>query len=122
MWPGSVHRVIGWVLVAYGGVLFIAGIVCLGSALTPLPHPRTDSELRTGGVFRLIRHPIYGGGILLVTGFCLTLASILPMFLALSILVFFDRKAVIEERRLCERYPTYPEYARRTRKFFPWVY
>ncbi|MDP1788730.1 MAG: NnrU family protein, partial [Rhodoglobus sp.] len=61
----------GTALVA--GVLVLAGLVLvvlagtgLGRALTASPVPRENAELVTGGVYAVIRHPIYTG--LLVAG------------------------------------------------------
>jgi protein-S-isoprenylcysteine O-methyltransferase Ste14 len=35
---------------------------------------------------------------------------------------FLDRKAAREERWLEEKFPDYPEYRRRVRKFIPFLY
>ena len=37
-------------------------------------------------------------------------------------MIFFDRKATREEIWLRDRYPTYGDYAKRTRKLIPWLY
>ena len=46
-----------------GAVLVVLGIGELqrGQAMTPLPRPRDDGRLVESGVYRLVRHPIYGG-------------------------------------------------------------
>jgi protein-S-isoprenylcysteine O-methyltransferase Ste14 len=99
-----------------------AGARSLGSNLTPFPHPRDDVSLQTVGVFHLVRHPIYGGLILLIAGYCLALPSMPEIAFAVCTVIFFDRKAAREERWLRERFPAYGEYSTRTKRFVPWVY
>ena len=45
-----------------------AGRDALGAALTPLPYPEPDGGLVTDGVYARVRHPIYGGVILVAIG------------------------------------------------------
>ena len=65
---------IGGVAIVVGSVLLLAGGFGLGRALTPFPAPRGDADLQTGGVYGLVRHPMYGGGILVGFGW----SAILP--------------------------------------------
>jgi methanethiol S-methyltransferase len=73
---GMVYRVDGWTawiftVVQIIGVLMIAQSV---RAIDPLElagirNPKmTDEELQTGGVYRLVRHPLYFGWVLIVFG------------------------------------------------------
>lgn len=87
-----------------------------------MPHPRDNSELRTNGVYRFVRHPIYGGLILCAAGYAMLFPSALEIALVLCAILFFDRKATREEGWLRDRYSTYEEYAKDTRKLFPWLY
>ena len=122
LWPGPIHEVVGAIFLLAGLVLFASGGLALGANLTPLPHPRDRSELCTRGIYRLVRHPIYGGVILMSAGYCLLLPSMLEVLFAPVVFLFFDRKSVIEERRLRERYPGYETYSRSVRKLLPWLY
>ncbi len=65
--------------------LFLAGVVSLGSSLTPFPKPSERSTLRGRGAYRLVRHPIYGGLLLVALGWSLIsspLALVTTAFLA----------------------------------------
>ena len=67
-WPEPVRtgsRVAGLVLGICGLVLGIGGSLALGHGLTPLPRPRHHAVFVERGIYRLVRHPIYGGVILL---------------------------------------------------------
>ena len=110
-------------MVLAGVALLVAGAVGLGNALTPFPVPRNSAELQTGGVYRLVRHPMYGGGILIALGWSAFFAT--PVGLALTVALggFAELKARHEESLLSQMHPDYVAYRRRTRhKFIPFVW
>jgi protein-S-isoprenylcysteine O-methyltransferase Ste14 len=113
---------LGLALAGCGMLLVLAGLVALGRALTPFPHPREGAQLVTRGVYRFVRHPVYTG--LLVGAFGWALAWLSGAGVAYSALlaVFFDRKARREERWLRSRLPEYAAYERRVRRFIPRIY
>jgi len=80
-WPGSVESFFGvlGLLIAVAGVLLVLlGVLALGSSFTPLPRPRARTSLRQGGIFGLVRHPVYGGVILIGLGWSLAEAPAWP--------------------------------------------
>ena len=91
----------------------------LGRSLTPLPTPTRTATLRTGGLYRFVRHPLYSGLLALVFGGAVASASGVKLVLAAALLVLLNRKAAWEEDMLRRRYPDHDDYARRTPKFFP---
>jgi protein-S-isoprenylcysteine O-methyltransferase Ste14 len=111
-------------LVAGLGVgVVVAGAAALGSALTPYPRPREGAGLRELGLYSLVRHPIYGGVVLVAAGWSLFWRSPLGGVLTLVLLLFFTLKARREEAWLEQRYPEYAAYRRRTpRRFIPYVW
>ena len=121
-WP-----VPGW-LAATGSALVVAGTAVLvvaalnlGRSLTPLPTPAPWATLRTGGLYRFVRHPIYTGLVALVFGGAVTSGSAVRLVLALVLLGLLNRKASWEEDMLRRRYPGYDDYAGRTPRFVPRV-
>ena len=112
---------LGIALLLSGALLGVRGVVDLGRALTPLPFPRDDAELVETGVYALVRHPIYGGLILMAFGWAIVRASVFAIILAGVLAAFFHLKSRREERWLETRYPAYPAYRARTRRFVPWV-
>jgi len=124
-WPSAVSlaaRGLGLLLGLAGFALAAAGLVGLGRNLSPLPHPKEDAVLVEGGVFGLVRHPIYGGLIIGALAWGLLTNSLLALALAVVLLLFFEVKSRREERQLLARFPGYAGYRRRVRKFFPFVY
>ncbi len=109
--------------VALIGLIFLAaGAIALGSNLSILPSPREGARLARHGVYRWVRHPIYGGVILLTVGWAVYRGGLLHVVLAVGIALFFAAKASREERYLQDRFPDYAGYRRRTWRFMPWVY
>jgi protein-S-isoprenylcysteine O-methyltransferase Ste14 len=124
-WPGSVESffgILGLLIGAAGGLLVVLGVLSLGRSFTPLPRPRTRTHLRQAGIYRLVRHPVYGGALLIGLGWSLAEA---PLGLAPTALlvVLLDLKSRREEAWLIERFPEYAVYRARTqRRFLPWLY
>lgn len=124
-WPSAVESflmVLGLVVAVAGIVLLALGALALGSSFTALPRPHQTAQLRQGGIYRLVRHPVYGGVLLLAFGWSLAAAPLALVPTAL-LAVLFDLKARREEAWLVERYPEYAGYRSRTpRRFVPFVY
>ena len=114
-WVGTATRglqLIGW-------AVLIAGMVNLGRSLTALPTPAARSELRTGGLYRVVRHPIYSGLMALTLGSAIRSGSLVVAAAALALAGWLTIKARWEERRLVDRHPGYAAYAARTPRFVP---
>ena len=102
-----------------GLVVLAIGLVNLGRSATPLPTPVSNGELRSNGLYRYVRHPIYSGVIALAIGSAIPSGSIGIAAAALALVVWFAIKARWEEHRLSARYPGYSAYAARTPRFIP---
>lgn len=116
------YLVAGAGLLILGGLLFSAALISLGPNLTPLPHPRADAVLIQTGPYRLVRHPVYAGGILVAFGWALLVQSGLTIGYAAVLLVFLDVKSRREEQWLNEKFSGYADYQRRVRKLVPFLY
>lgn len=112
-------QVAGLVLRILGLVAIAAGAVNLGRSLRVHPEPSPDAVLKTGGLYRYVRHPIYSGVLLLGAGIALTSGSLIAAGAAVLLFVDFSIKARLEERFLRERFEDYAAYALRTPRFFP---
>ena len=124
-WPATAEPflvVAGIAIGIAGWMLFVAGVVGLGSSLTPFPKPSERSTLRMSGVYRLVRHPIYGGSMLVALGWSL-LSSPLALFATAFLALLFELKSRHEESMLVVRFPEYEAYRRRVRwRFVPGVH
>jgi protein-S-isoprenylcysteine O-methyltransferase Ste14 len=119
-WPaGLILAIIGVVVTALGGLAMLWGGRTLGRSLTPFPSPRGTHLER--GPYRFVRHPMYGGGIVLAVGVALT-SSPVALAPALALVPYFLVKARYEERLLAAADPSYGEYLGRVRRrFLPWL-
>ena len=124
-WPASMtaaSMAVGGALFALGCVVSSIAVFHLGSNLTPLPHPKDDATLVLTGLYRLVRHPIYFGVILMAFGWALFVQGWLTLAYAVVLAVFFDIKTRREEVWLARRFPQYAEYRTRVRKLIPFIY
>ena len=125
LWSGPVRAVgaiAGAALIASGVGLVGAGILGLRRQLTAYPRPVPGGRLIDDGAFELVRHPMYGGGVIAAFGWGLAMASPMGLVGSLVLGVFFDLKSRREEAWLGEQFVGYAAYRRRTRRLIPWVY
>ncbi|NLT57197.1 MAG: isoprenylcysteine carboxylmethyltransferase family protein [Actinomycetales bacterium] len=124
-WPEATRvglGVPGAVALLAGAGLLLGGGAGLGQQLTPFPRPVTDGTLRQDGVYRLVRHPMYGGALVLVLGWALLSSPFVLLALGLAAALMFA-KSRREEAWLVEQYPGYEEYRRQVpHRFLPWLW
>lgn len=124
-WPfpgGRVTPVAGAVLMAVGLALAVWGGLAHGSGLQALPYPREGGTLLEAGPYRIVRHPMYSGGIGVAFGWALFRQGWLTLAYAGLLLILFDAKARREEQWLTAKFPSYAEYRRKVRKLVPFLY
>ena len=114
---------IGAILLALGLLLLAWAGLRLGPSLTPFPAPRAHQGVTSTGPYALVRHPMYGGGILIALGWTIVFATFAGLALTIALAVFLDLKARREEAWLRERVDGYDGYCGQTpRKLLPFVY
>jgi protein-S-isoprenylcysteine O-methyltransferase Ste14 len=118
-WLGSIG---GGIIMLAGILLLVVAIFRLGSNLNAVPYPKDEGTLIETGPYRLVRHPMYCGGILIVFGWGLLVHGRLTLGYAIIMLTFFDVKSRREEQWLKEKFSGYDEYQKRVRKLIPFVY
>ncbi len=107
-------------LAALAGLVMIAvGAIALGRGLTAAPLPNAHAELRTGGLYRFVRHPIYTGLLLFALARTLTSDNWWTVAACAALLVLINSKARWEEQHLVARFPGYSDYAANTPRFVP---
>jgi protein-S-isoprenylcysteine O-methyltransferase Ste14 len=110
---------VGSVLVWVGLVVLALSIFKLGGSLTASPIPKNDSVLKTDGLYKWMRHPIYSGLIATGLGLAIESESLLNILVALALIALLTYKAKWEESFLLERYPEYRTYMSKTGRFVP---
>jgi protein-S-isoprenylcysteine O-methyltransferase Ste14 len=93
-----------------GGLyLFGDGVARLGRQITPFPKPVEEGSVKNTGAYGLVRHPMYGGVLLLTLAWSLGSSplALVPWTMAAG---FLDAKRRREEAWLIEEHPEYEEY------------
>ncbi len=100
-----------------GGAIAVVGVLVRALAAG---HLTKDSVLTTTGPYAATRNPLYLGSIVISAGLAVAALSawVVVLLLVMFVVVYFP---VIrsEERFLAERFPEYPDYARRVPRFIP---
>lgn len=109
----------GSLLKTLGLVWMALAALSLGRSLSPLPLPLERGGLRTGGLYRLSRHPIYTGLLAFAIGTALRSGSIGKGVMAVALTLLLTAKARFEEDHLRVAYPDYRDYEARTPRFLP---
>jgi protein-S-isoprenylcysteine O-methyltransferase Ste14 len=112
----------GVLLMVAGAGLLLAALFKLGRNLTPLPYPKQGGALVQTGPYRVVRHPIYSGGLALAFGWAFCVHGELTLAYAVALFVLFDVKSRREERWLVAKFPDYRNYQQRIRRLIPFVY
>ncbi|MGH7897285.1 MAG: methyltransferase family protein, partial [Candidatus Binatia bacterium] len=114
-----------------GLVLFVAGWWIMAAALAEnafaAPVVRHQTERRQTvvdtGVYGIVRHPMYAGSLLLMTGMPLWLASYAALLFALVPITLVAIRIAIEERYLKRELAGYEAYTRTVRyRLIPFVW
>ena len=112
-------RVIAGVAGVAGVLIMLLGGTALGRGLTAAPLPNSHAQLRTGGLYRFVRHPIYSGLLLMAGAIAVVSGSVTRLAVFGALVGLINVKARWEERQLMRRFPDYAEYAARTPRFVP---
>lgn len=86
------------------------------------PEVAQNATLVTQGPYRVIRHPMYAGGMLIAAGWVWNDFTVMRMLAALILLLDYIVKLAYEETLLRERFPEYAEYMQRTKRLLPFIY
>jgi protein-S-isoprenylcysteine O-methyltransferase Ste14 len=116
---------IGWelcglVLQMLSILWLLASLLALGTSIGVAP---ADRGLRTGGPYRLVRHPLYAGGLICAMGYVISNISLQNTVLWLAILAGQLLRIRWEEKLLSEPHEAYGRYRRQVRwRLLPFVY
>ena len=107
-------------LLTIGGTLFaICAALVLGRSISLLPEAR---RLVTSGPYALVRHPLYLGEIVAISGVTLQYLSVWALLLLGLQFAFQLQRMTNEERVLIQVFPEYSHYRARTACLVPGLY
>jgi len=117
-------QIIGFVLLAIGIAVRTTAIAQLGRFHTPNVAVRTDHQLRTTGLYKLVRHPSYLGALIAYVGFSLALGNWMSVAVIMTITTPLYLYRIHEEDAalLAAFGDPYRAYCATTKRLIPWVY
>ncbi|CAE7490255.1 unnamed protein product [Symbiodinium microadriaticum] len=106
----SLYFLAGPLSMAVGGGMIVASVYQLQGDLSPW----IVKPAGTDGIYEYVRHPIYGGLVLLCLGIAVVTNSANRLILTAALYFVLDQKATVEEDNLKESDPSYGAYAEKT--------
>ena len=101
---------VGFLIIIIALIIMLVSIKDLGRNLSPLPRPRTNSNLVTKGIYRFTRHPMYYSLIFISFGVFIIKLSIYYLFLSTSLILIIKFKIDLEEKYLKNKFKNYLLY------------
>lgn len=119
---GAVPSGVGLIVCLAGMALLVWARQSLGKNWSQTVSAKQDHELITSGPYRLVRNPMYTGGILACIGSAIVAGGAFVFLLALLMPLFVWRVSA-EDRLMARQFPDeYPDYRRRTKGLIPFVW
>jgi len=124
--PQNRFNISDFISLPIGILLFVLGWISPIFALFKfgtIPSVRKKSNLITTGVYRVVRHPIFGGTLIAVLGWTILLKSIISIVYFPFLFLLYFLTTVVEERILIEEYgDQYLDYKKKvTKRFIPFI-
>jgi protein-S-isoprenylcysteine O-methyltransferase Ste14 len=112
----------GYGIALAGIILALLGVYEMRENLRTTPEPGDFFDFVTTRIYSRVRHPIYGGIMLLIVGVTMIFTALDAAILAAVLIAFFYAKSRYEESRLRGRIGDYDQYSARTKRFIPFVW
>lgn len=107
---------------AAGVALYRWGAAALGDALSPLVTPHPAGRLVTGGPYRMVRHPMYLGQLLIAFGAPATLGCRAAFALSFAAAIVLAVRMRREEDALERAFADFAGYRARSKRLVPFVF
>jgi len=129
--PFGLRQVISWILLFASIYYVVAGVILMKKIGKPKKSSEREelygfektTELIDHGIFRYIRHPLYGSLMLLSWGIFLKNVSFPLFFVAMASTVFLYVTALYDEKECIQFFGTqYKQYMKRTKMFVPFLF
>lgn len=101
-----------------GAVIMVAALARLWKSFSIMTEAR---ELKTTGLYKYIRHPLYLGEFVSYLGVLMLRFNTTNVVIFILFIIMQTYRAKIEERKLGEVFPEYGSYKKRTGMFLPFV-
>ena len=122
--PSALFQYAGLGVIIAGMIIRFIAIRSLGKYFTVDVTIREGHQLKTDGMYRLVRHPSYTGSLISFLGYGMTLDSwpgLLAVVIPVTVVMIYRIR--IEERLLTEQFgQEYRNYMLNSKRLLPWIY
>lgn len=124
----------GWpyyLIVSTGLFIYLAGLIIRWTSIIQLKNAFTvdvainkEHDLKTDGLYKIVRHPSYLGLLMVFTGLALSMNGIYSFFIiTCPVFLVIMYRIHVEEKVLTEAFgEAYLDYSKKTRKIIPLFY
>lgn len=129
-YPFSIQQIVSWILLIYSGLLLVQSIYFFqkyrGSKgrrdKTGNLEFENTSSLIQEGIYKYIRHPMYGSLLFLALGAMFKYINVITVLLAVLISIFVFFTAKVEEKENTKFFGSgYEDYMKITKMFVPFI-
>jgi len=123
-WNDPIVAYIGIIFLIIGGIIMVTSRIQLGRYGTPVVHTGEEHKLVTKGLYKIVRHPMYFGAILMMLGPYIAFRSLFVLIATvISYIPLMRARIKIEEETLIGTFgEEYKKYIRQTKKLIPFIY
>jgi protein-S-isoprenylcysteine O-methyltransferase Ste14 len=124
LWNNPVVAYIGITITIIAGIIMLVSRIQLGVFATPVLMIEDDHQLKTNGIYKFVRHPMYLGGVLMFLGTFLAFRSILSLiFFMVFYTIIILKRLQNEEAMLQSAFgEEYTVYMKKTKRLIPFIY
>lgn len=84
---------------------------------------KTQTHLVTKGIYKFMRHPLYTGTILLLSGYFLYAPTLSVLIFLILTFIYIEIGSRLEEKKLLIEFGNeYAEYCKVVKRYFPFIY
>jgi protein-S-isoprenylcysteine O-methyltransferase Ste14 len=105
-----------------GSTIQISGLIKLGDKFSNVVELQNDHDLVKSGIYKIIRHPIYLGIILMSFSSILILNTIYPLIFVIASFASIIARIQKEEKYLKNNLQGYADYTKKTSALIPGIY
>jgi protein-S-isoprenylcysteine O-methyltransferase Ste14 len=121
--PQPATTVVAAVLFVAGQAMAVAAAFKMRQYISAHPAPAPGAKLLADGIYGQVRHPMYGGVLLMAAAFAVFDLNVFAAALTVLLGAIFRGKSNYEEGLLVATFLGYADYMRRVpRRFIPWVF
>lgn len=113
---------VGTILIFLALAILLLAARDLRPALTIMPEPKIGAPFITKGIYKMIRHPMYLGVILIGVGLTIMKLSLVGLIFTSFLIIDLKIKHKYEDRLLAEKWPQAKEYQEKVGALFPKIW